>query len=80
MAVEKKFLTLAGNVDLAVATNRVGDLFGNPRRNREFRELFERAQNFFGGVSSGTSVPQTQAGNAIGVDVLGCSLKISKDG
>ena len=60
-------------------TQGVLDFFDNAWGKGKLGILLECGKNFFPGVTCRSRVPEPQAGNPIGVDVLGGPLQLCKD-
>ncbi len=63
----------------AVPADGLGEVDRDARRHREARVLLERREHVLGGVAGGASVPEAEAGDAVGVDVLGRTLEFGED-
>ena len=64
----------------AIATHGLGDVDRHRLRYGEFGILLERRDHALGVVAGRARIPQPEAGDAVGVDVLGRALEFGEDG
>jgi hypothetical protein len=77
---DERAVRIALDHQAAVATDGLGDVDRDALRNGKLGVLLESVQHVLGGVTGGTGVPQSEPGDAVGVDVLGCALEFGEHG
>ena len=71
--------SLRSIVEPAVAADRLADVDRHRRRHGEARPALERREHVVGVVAGRARVPQPEAGDPVGVDVLGRALELGED-